>query len=132
MLGADYDDAYIAWLNGVEIARFNMPAGNPTWNTSSLQNGETANGSAPEYRPHIDVTATALPALVSGVNVLAIGAWNSLPSSDLVLVPQLIADPDPRLERGPYLQEATPTSLTIRWRTLAPADSLVSRLRQKA
>jgi hypothetical protein len=37
----------------------------------------------------IDVTSTALPALHNGTNILAIGVWNLVASSDMVLVPSL-------------------------------------------
>ena len=46
-------------------------------------------------------------------------------SNDLAIVPQLVDSlpgPDPR---GPYIQSATPTSITLRWRTSGLQDSLV-------
>lgn len=125
-LGLDHDDGVIAWLNGVEIWRSaEMPAGDPAWNEDSSQH-ESSNGVDPDFTPYRDVSAAALPALRGGENELAIGAWNaSVPSSDLVLVAQLVANPAPALSRGPYLQLATPTAMTIRWRTLSPSDSVV-------
>ncbi len=91
LLGADYDDAYVAWLNGVEIYRSpEMPGGDPLWNTA-VNLHESSNASAPNYEPMIDVTTQGLAVLVTGPNVLAVGVWNSdgANSDDLVLVPRL-------------------------------------------
>ncbi|HXV76233.1 MAG TPA: thrombospondin type 3 repeat-containing protein [Candidatus Polarisedimenticolaceae bacterium] len=93
VLGADYDDGFIAWINGVEVYRSpEMPAGDPLWNSDPLGH-ESSNDPLPNYNPLIDVTAAAEAVLHDGVNVLAIGVWNrepsNPPSSDLVLVPKL-------------------------------------------
>jgi hypothetical protein len=89
-LGADYDDGYVAWINGVEVARASMPAGNPAWNTNATTH-ESSNGTTPNYGTLVDISAAAVPALHDGVNVLAIGVWNynAPASTDLVLVPKL-------------------------------------------
>jgi parallel beta-helix repeat protein len=90
-LGADYDDGVLAWINGVEVFRSpEMPAGAPAWNTNANLH-ESSNGLTPDFRPIRDVTTSALPAIVQGTNLLAIGVWNSdAPfSNDLVLVPRL-------------------------------------------
>ena len=89
-LAADYDDGYVAWINGVEVARRNMPTGDPT-NTSTASSGhESSNGATPSYDAYIDVTAKAKPALHNGTNVLAVGVWNNdSGSTDLALVPRL-------------------------------------------
>jgi hypothetical protein len=79
-----------------------------------------------------DITAAALPVLHTGTNILAVGVWNKGPtSSDLVLVPLLSVnetpangDP-PTLERGPYLQSGTSTSVVVKWRTSLGAGSRV-------
>lgn len=129
-LGCDWDDGVVAWVNGVEVWRSpQMPAGTPAWNTNASLH-ESSNGSVPNYGSLVDVTATALPVLHAGVNVLAVGVWNSgAPgSSDLVVVPKLVmnvAGSVTSLTRGPYLQSGTPTSLRIRWRTSTPTDSRV-------
>jgi hypothetical protein len=88
--GADYDDGYIAYLNGVEVARSSsMPAGAPAWNTNAALH-ESSNGAAPDYGTLIDLSAS-LSLLHDGTNVLAVGVWNSgAPiSTDLVVVPRL-------------------------------------------
>ncbi len=126
LLGCDYDDGVIAWINGVEVWRSpEMPAGAPAWNTNPRQH-ESSNAAAPVFTPLVDISAAGIPALRAGVNVLAIAVWNAdLPSSDLVLVPHLVANPEPTVTRGPYLQMATPDAMTIRWRTTTATDSVV-------
>jgi hypothetical protein len=66
----------------------------------------------------------ALPVLHPGDNVLAIAAYNhSATSSDLVLVPQLSVTSI--VTRGPYLQQGTPESVIVKWRTAIATDSRV-------
>ena len=89
-LGVDYDDGYVAYINGVEVTRSGeMPVGPPAWDTTPLP-GESSNGDVPVYLPFRDLTQVALPLLRQGENLLAIGVWNrDGSSSDLVLVPRL-------------------------------------------
>ncbi|MEE9291683.1 MAG: hypothetical protein V3U83_02015, partial [Acidobacteriota bacterium] len=62
-LGADYDDGYIAWINGAEVFRSpQMPAGDPAWNTNSGPH-ESSNGLLPHIETEVDVTAAALQVL---------------------------------------------------------------------
>jgi hypothetical protein len=125
-LGADYDDGWIAWLNGVEIHRSpEMPDGPPAWDAVAASH-ESSNGAEPDFAPVHDVSAAALPLLVAGENVLAIGVWNALlPSTDLVLAPRLVLDEALALTRGPYLQSGSATEVTVRWRTSSPEPSRV-------
>ncbi len=125
--GADYDDGYVAWVNGVEVARSgSMPAGSPAWNTNAAAH-ESSNGSVPNYGTPTDITARAVPALHNGANVLAVGVWNSgaATSTDLVLVPSLTVDISSPVVRGPYLQSGSATGIVVRWRTSTPTDSVV-------
>lgn len=126
VLGVDYDDGFVAWLNGVEILRSaSMPVGPPAWNEGPASR-ESSNGTVPDCRPFVDVSAVALPLLRDGVNVLALGVWNTdAASSDLVVVPKLVANRAQGLSRGPYLQTATPSAMTVRWRTTLATDSVV-------
>ena len=94
VLGADYDDGYVAWINGVEIYRSpEMPPGDPAWNAVAATH-ESSNGAVPNYGPMNDVAASGIPVLLSGENVLAVGVWNrgAPTSSDLVLVPRLVVN----------------------------------------
>jgi hypothetical protein len=96
-LGADYDDGFVAWINGVEVLGSNeMPFGSLGWNSGATLH-ESSNGAAPNYGTLRDISARGIPALVSGENVLAIGVWNVQPvstSTDLVLVPRLSSGED--------------------------------------
>jgi PKD repeat protein len=125
-LRADWDDGYAAWINGVEVHRSLQVPAAPTvllWNTPAALH-ESSNAADPVYGDLIDVSA-ALPMLHNGSNVLAIGVWNGvLPSSDLVLVPQLQMNV-PVMSRGPYLQMGSDTGVVVRWRTPEATDSRV-------
>ncbi|MGB5715962.1 MAG: metallophosphoesterase [Gammaproteobacteria bacterium] len=124
-LGVDYDDGYVAWINGTEVFRSSqMPAtGDPEWNTDPVSH-ESSNGTTPNYSPMQDISSAAIPVLHTGTNILAIAAYNRFStSSDLVLVPQLSINGD--VTRGPYLQQGTPTSVIVRWHTAIATDSRV-------
>ena len=95
--GAEYDDGAVAWLNGVEIWRSKLMQGEggkrgPAWDDRPSAEHESSNAAAARIEDQ-EVTKAALPALVAGDNVLAVGAWNrSANSSDLVLAPSLKAE----------------------------------------
>ena len=95
LLGADYDDGCVAYINGVEVLRSTeMPAGDPSWNTLALEH-ESSNGALPQPMGYADVSALAIPLLTPGVNVLAIGVWNNTDySTDLLIVPSILASGD--------------------------------------
>jgi hypothetical protein len=90
-LSTDYDDGYAAWINGVEVFRSpELPAGTLAFNTDAALH-ESSNGATPNYGALNDISLRGLSALHVGVNVLAIGVWNSnaTTSTDLLLVPRL-------------------------------------------
>jgi PKD repeat protein len=126
ILGADYDDAYVVWINGAEVYRSQlMPSGSISWNSLLRGEYEPSNEPAPCYETH-DISAAGMPELHNGENSLAIGIWNvAAVSSDLLLVPQLLINRDLSLTRGPYLQVGTPDSIIVRWRTSIAMDSRV-------
>jgi FtsP/CotA-like multicopper oxidase with cupredoxin domain len=96
--GADHDDGYVVWINGVEVARSDMPVGAPNGATNAAAN-ESSNGLTPNYtfsEPLVNIGAdgvgvNAIPLLHNGTNVMAVGVWNNggAGSTDLVIVPQL-------------------------------------------
>jgi hypothetical protein len=96
-LGADWDDGYVAWINGVEVYRSpEMPVGDPLWDANPELH-ESSNGGVPDYGTLIDISTPGIAALTDGVNVLAVGLYNDIPvgggaSSDLVIVPRLSMD----------------------------------------
>ena len=117
ILRVDYDDGFVAYLNGVEIARRGFPgrAGDPVpYNAAAAFHPA---GVAEE----IDVTSfTNL--IVTGDNVLAIQAHNSsLTSFSFTLVPELLAN----FQRGPFVQNASTNQIQVIWKTPVPSDTSV-------
>lgn len=112
LLGVDYDDGFIAYIDGVEVARGNMPDGPAAYNTpagpfreANLAAKAVANATtAPFYTNNglssgtplsplldaFDISAFAY-LLAPGPHTLAIEVHNSLVSSnDLTLIPRLV------------------------------------------
>ena len=87
-LQIDYDDGFIAYLNGREIARANMPAGTAAYDTR-------ASGSHEAGSPETFVLGTAGELLNEGGNILAVEGHNtSMSSSDFSLKPALRTAPN--------------------------------------
>lgn len=122
-LEASYDDGFVAYLNGTEVGRANMPAGATTADTAASSH-EVSDGTA-----MFDVASSLL---VQGDNVLAVEVHNtSLGSSDLSFIPTLLADDgtppvDATISRGPFLQQVGRRSALVVWETAEPAPSRVS------
>jgi hypothetical protein len=89
ILNIDYDDGFVAYLNGVEIARMNVD-GNPNWNTPATQNHEAVmySGGKPEtFSLNSDLLKKTLQL---GTNVLCISAHNlATTSTDFSVIPYL-------------------------------------------
>ena len=84
------DDGFIAWINGQEVARFNMPAGSVPYNG-------TSSPALTEPIPWYTNTLTDVQSfLVPGTNILAVQAFNSSlgSSSDFTINPALYYAPD--------------------------------------
>ena len=84
----DYDDGYIAYLNGVEFSRENMGAAG----TSVNNNSPAASYTEPSLPGGIDLPYTLLPRDLfrEGANVIAVEVHNhSTGSSDLTAIPFL-------------------------------------------
>ncbi|MBE7504329.1 MAG: lamin tail domain-containing protein [Verrucomicrobiales bacterium] len=95
------DDGFIAWINGQEVARFNMPDGYPGFNGSSSP-------ALPEPIPsQTFVIEDPSRFLVSGQNVLAVQGYNSslANSSDFILNASLTAAVD---QTPPVVSELIP------------------------
>ena len=72
-LDLDYDDGCIAWINGIEVFRSpEMPTGHIGWDTPSLTH-EPSNDLQPDSTSSIDISTIAIPSLVDGENLLAVG-----------------------------------------------------------
>ncbi|MCP4194255.1 MAG: matrixin family metalloprotease [Planctomycetaceae bacterium] len=82
-----YDDGFVAYLNGVEIAAANAPD-RLAWNSEA--NGQRDDDEA--ITPQLFEISDALPLLVEGRNLLAIQGLNaSRSSSDLLVSPQIVS-----------------------------------------
>ena len=90
-LKMQYDDGYVAYLNGVQIASENAPAA-PTWN--SLANEEQTSGVQATTYENVDVSSFLNSAttghLSASGNVLAIQVLMYAPSAtEMLVVPEL-------------------------------------------
>ncbi|MGD0551133.1 MAG: lamin tail domain-containing protein [Sedimentisphaerales bacterium] len=80
-----YDDGFVAYINGTQVASRNAPA-SPTWNSTATSNPADTTGFE-----NIDITAYK-SSLKSGTNILAIHGLNtSTTSSDFLIEAELIA-----------------------------------------
>ncbi len=115
------DDGAVVYLNGTEIYRTNMPAGTITASTVA---SSSVGGSGEST-----LFASAFPStlLLEGTNVLAVEIHQRSPtSSDISFDLELVGSDNPSMvSRGPYLQQGTPNSVVVRWRTDLPTDSRV-------
>jgi hypothetical protein len=86
-LRARYDDGFVAFLNGVQIAAANPPS-SLAWNAvASAQNGDAAAVNFQDFKAD-----AFLSALKTGTNILAIhGLNNSISSSDFLIGVELVA-----------------------------------------
>jgi hypothetical protein len=115
------DDGAVVYLNGTEIFRTNLPSGQIGFETraSSRVSGKD--------EKHFFAAPVDVGLLQPGTNVLAVEIHQHRPAdSDISFDLQLIgvdAGAGPVLERGPYLQLATPNSVRVRWRTVLFAPS---------
>lgn len=95
-----YDDGFVAYLNGTEIARRNTPT-SPAWDTpaSSTHRGDTAEA--------IDLSASA-NSFQEGANLLAILALNDTAASPTFLVQAEIVEFCPELAPAGFLSPSSP------------------------
>lgn len=87
MLEIGYDDGFVAYINGQEVARDNMPAGQPAFDTEAT--------AAIEPTTNFYDLSSFIGSIVNGDNVLAIEIHNSsIASSDLSFLPRLRVNMD--------------------------------------
>jgi hypothetical protein len=111
-LTIDYDDGFIAYLNGQEVARRGMPAGPATWQTLALAAGHEAG------TPETIILGPARDWLHEGTNVLAVEGHNvALTSSDLSLIPILGLGSDVLQDGSRYI--VTTDTVTVDGQTRA-------------
>jgi hypothetical protein len=119
-LGVLRDDGAVIYLNGVEIARSNMPAGTIAYNTLSPVAVSGADETTTFYPFSVSPSLLAAGTNVMGVEIHQQAGTSSDISFDLVLT-----DDAATLERSPYLQSVSPSAATLRWRTSAADESVV-------
>ena len=124
-LAVDFDDGILAYLNGTEIARSNLPAGAVSHTTSASGNHESSRGESsgnPRPREFITVNPSLL---VNGTNLLAVSGHNvSSNSSDFTLIAELHANAS--LIRGPFIQMPDPgNKAMVAWSTAGQVDGAV-------
>jgi len=83
-----YEDGFVAYLNGTEVARVNAPAAAQlTWNSGATATREDSDAVVVQ---EFDLTSSR-NLLVKGNNVLALHGLNSgVASSDLLILPELV------------------------------------------
>jgi hypothetical protein len=105
-----YEDGFVAWLNGREVARSNAPqTAQLAWNSGATATRDDADAVIAQ---EFDLTAYK-DALTKGNNVLAVQGLNSsLSSSDLLILPELVAADVGEVDRDQvvegHLLEPTP------------------------
>jgi hypothetical protein len=118
VLRADYDDGFVAYLNGQEVARRGLT-------NDPVQFDDYAEPHRGEAAEEFDITAAA-GLLTAGTNLLAIEIHTALTNepgnpNSMRLVPELLAN----FQRGPFIQNAATSSVQVIWRTPVNADSVV-------
>ncbi|RIK82775.1 MAG: hypothetical protein DCC68_05255 [Planctomycetota bacterium] len=106
-----YDDGFVAYLNGVEIARSNVAPGTPAWNATASSN--RPDDSATTFQD-FDVSGF-IDELVEGTNVLAIHGLNSsVAASDtgFLILPELVGSRTIGSELA-YMSTPTPGAANV-------------------
>jgi hypothetical protein len=102
-----YEDAFVAYLNGVEIARDNF-TGTPAWNSAA--DGDRPNELSSEF-VQFDIS-DLLDDLREGTNVLAIHGLNdSETDGEFLIMPELIAASNRMMPQ--YFSTATPGQFNV-------------------
>ena len=119
VLRLDYNDGFVAYLNGHEILRRGLAKDPVAYDDYA---DEHPGGTAEEFN-----VSSVANLLISAENVLAIQvhtATTNMPgyANSMRLVPELLAN----FQRGPFVANATTNSIQIVWRTPVLADSAVA------
>ena len=117
-----YEDGFVAYLNGVEVARCNF-SGTPRWDSHADSN--RPNDYAKDFET-IDISEHA-DLLHQGTNVFAIHALNDS-SADLnfLILPELVAGSTTRMNFWQYFAKPTPGKLNISGAVNLVADTKFS------
>lgn len=116
-LRIDYDDGFVAYLNGTEVARRGV-AGEPG---SPVPFNATATKHLRGALEEIDLSSFR-HLLKAGENLLAIQTLNSGPGDlSMCLSTELLGN----FTRGPFVQNASTESIQVIWKTQVPAQGAV-------
>ncbi|MCZ6796195.1 MAG: hypothetical protein O7J95_21500 [Planctomycetota bacterium] len=119
-LEIDYDDGFVAYLNGTEVARSaNMgAAGQEFAFDQTAPGGHEANGTE-----QFDISADR-NLLEDGDNLLAVEGHNvTLSSSDFSFIPRLVADGCPVVQNLACIVDEDTGAVTLSWATGIAAES---------
>lgn len=120
-LAVDYDDGFVAYVNGVEVARRNLATGVSIGHDTTASVQHEASRGKPgrhfdSYPQEKEFIAIDPGLLVPGENVLAVSGHNaSIDSSDFTLATELYSNTT--VARGPYIQMPDGDGITIVWDT---------------
>jgi len=118
ILRLDYEDGFIAYINGCEVARKGITSGGSATDFPFMALADYHSGGIAE---DFDISGF-VDLLKKGTNILTIALFNnSLTDYSLSLVPELLAN----FSRGPFIQAVTETSVTIVWKTINQSDSRI-------
>lgn len=117
------DDGAVVYINGVEVWRDNLPSGPVLFNT--LANSAIAFGAESAWN-----SSVISPLVLStGTNIICVEIHQeSGSSSDIsfnLKLDGITTVPSYSVDRGPYLNLGTPSSMIVKWRTTTPCDSKV-------
>jgi acid phosphatase type 7 len=103
------DDGVVIYVNGNEVLRDNMANGIVAYNTLAPTN-------APDDGQNFIIKTLPNNIFVNGNNTIAVEMHQNLvTSTDLSFDFELVADSLSPISRGPYLQSATETGISILW-----------------
>lgn len=122
-LQAIRDDGIVVYINGIEVWRNNMPGGSITYST--FASSAIAFGNESSWN-QVTISSSYL---VAGANVIAVEIHqDSGNSSDISFNLKLSGNlnpPSATVDRGPYLNIGTSSSMIVKWRTTQATDSKV-------
>ena len=126
ILDIDYDDGFVAYINGYEIARSNVSGTPPAYNATAPEWHEAVlyNGGVPERF----VAGNVRDFLVNGMNTLAIQVHNTdASSSDLSLIPFLSVKSSSPIDYGidpPEIIQLRPNYLHTNFKISSGGETL--------
>jgi hypothetical protein len=131
------DDGYVMYINGTEVRRLYMPAGEIGWQTHANYVNEPSSAQGTDTA---DITAAALPLLKSGANTVAVEVHNrDNTSSDIYFDMSLVAssnlaEPEPTtaIKNIALTIGADETRRNITWYSDSAADDGKAQLALKS